>query len=59
MIVVSEESQRREVEARERARRISAIHDRISKTNAWKVAEEIDDLSRQLLQFKMASDKND
>jgi len=48
MDVVPEDSQRREVEMRERARRISVICDRLDGCDIWKAAEEIERLERDL-----------
>lgn len=51
MIKMSEEHQRKETETRERARRVSTIHERIVKEDAWKAAMEIEELQRRVLEL--------
>ena len=52
MDVVPEDSQRREVEMRERARRISVICDRLDGCDIWKAAEEIERLERKVMKLE-------
>lgn len=49
MNVMTEEHQKREVEMRERVRRISQIVDRLGESGIWKAAEEIDNLQRKVM----------
>jgi hypothetical protein len=46
---MTEEHQRREMEMRERSRRIQNIENRIRVSNTWDVAIEIEDLNRRIL----------
>ncbi len=46
---MTEEHQKREVEMRERARRISNIVDRLTVGGIWKAAEEIEQLQRKVM----------
>ncbi len=46
---MTEEHQKREVEMRERVRRIAAIVDRLGIAGIWRAAEEIDDLQRKVM----------
>ncbi len=48
---MTEEHQKREVEMRERVRRIAAIVDRLGVSGIWKAAEEIEELQRKVLQL--------
>lgn len=56
MIEVSEETHRREIEMRQRALRVKAIHDRITdpKIGAWGAAEEIEHLQRRIHELENA-----
>jgi len=47
--IMTEEHQRREMEMRERSRRIQNIENRIRVSNTWDVAIEIEDLNRRIL----------
>ena len=49
MNIMTEEHQRREMEMRERSRRIQNIENRIRVSNTWDVAIEIEDLNRRIL----------
>ena len=52
MNVMTEEYQKREIEMRERVRRISQIVDRLEAGGIWKAAEEIEELQRKVLQLE-------
>jgi len=51
---VSEETQHREIELRERSRRIQAIESRLRTSSTWDVAIEIEDLNRRILELERA-----
>ncbi len=46
---MTEEHQKREIEMRERVRRISQIVDRLGEGGIWKAAEEIEQLQRKVM----------